>query len=80
MCATNQAEIATALGYATVAEMNAEHDLFHEGLCRALGLTQSPTLYRVRTGRSLNHDWVRYEEAMVLAAQRFLNAWRALTQ
>lgn len=73
----NQEEHALALGYTTADEMNAEHDPFHEALCQALGLGQSPTLTAIAAGTSLDHDWVRYEETMVLAAQRFINAWRA---
>lgn len=76
--AQHQAETAERLGYRTADEMNAEHDPLHEKLCKALGLPYSPTLEAVQTGGTLDHDWVRYEEDMVLAAQRFLNAWRQL--
>jgi len=74
--ARHQAETAADLGYATVDAMNAEHDPLHETLCRALGLPCSPTLAAVRAGDDLDRDWVRCEESMVLAAQRFLNEWR----
>ena len=66
---------AVELGYETAEQMNADHDKFHEALCRAIGLFFSPTLHRVAKGLSLDHDWVRYEEAMVLAAQRFKNEY-----
>lgn len=71
-----QEDTARALGYRTVDAMNEEHDPFHERLCIALGLSESPTLAAKRNGAPLNRDWVRCEEAMVLAAQRFINAWR----
>jgi hypothetical protein len=72
-----QEEYATRLGYDNADEMNADHDRFHEALCRALGLSRSPTLAAVRTSEGLDHDWVRHEEAMVLSAQQFLNALKA---
>ena len=72
----HQAQTAKELGYASAEEMNAEHDPLHELLCRGMGLLYSPTLAAVRAGEDLDHDWVRCEEAMVLAAQKFLNAWR----
>ena len=68
---------ARALGYRTAAEMNADHDRFHDLICRAIGIGPSPTLTRVAQDQTLDHDWVRYEEAMVLAAQQFMNAYRA---
>jgi len=72
----HQAETAAELGYATVDAMNAEHDPIHKALCKALGFTESPTLAAVENSEPLDHDWVRCEEAMVLAAQRFLNEYR----
>ena len=73
---------AERLGYQTADEMNADHDKFHERLAKAVGLEYSPTLLHVRYGMRLDYDWVRYEEAMVLAAQKFKNEyhkWRTGT-
>jgi hypothetical protein len=73
----HQADTAQELGYNSVEAMNAEHDRFHHRICAALGLVASPTLWAVSHDEELDHDWVRLEEAMVLAAQRFMNAWRS---
>lgn len=74
---------AEALGYGgDVHAMTLEHDPLHTRLCWALGLDGSPTLRGVAR-RLLESDAaygeiVRAEEAMVLAAQRFLSIVRGL--
>lgn len=71
-----QASMAAHLGYPSVRVMNAQHDPFHFRLARALLGTDSPTLLRlVHDDPSYaTDDQVAYEEAMVLAAQRFTTA------
>ncbi len=65
---------AEALGYGSDTDrMCREHDLLHAVLCEALGLPYSPTLKNVAGGQGPT-DLTNYEEDMVLAAQRFLNA------
>jgi hypothetical protein len=74
----DQHELAAQLGYDSPDAMNAEHDPTHLALCTALGLSTSPTLDRVTHGPGRCSDDLRaYEEAMVLAAQQFMNAARA---
>jgi ribonuclease BN (tRNA processing enzyme) len=75
----DQEPLAGQLGYPDAAAMNAEHDPTHLALCLALGLETSPTLQKVAASgdRRPSDDLVAAEEAMVLAAQAFLNCARA---
>lgn len=68
---------ASALGYgADTAAMCREHDYLHALLAHALGLSESPALRGAVEGRPTD-ALTGAEEDMVLAAQRFLNLWRA---
>lgn len=61
------------LGYGgDVEAMTLDHDPLHSRLAVALGLERSPTLWAVAHGLELSAELTAAEEAMVLAAQRFL--------
>lgn len=66
---------ATLLGYSTALEMCQEHDLLHARLAHALGLPVSPALLAAADGGPMT-EITAAEEAMVLAAARFLNLAR----
>lgn len=68
--------LAVELGYPDVDEMTLFHDPLHERLARALGLPHSPTLWALAHGQPAP-ACAAHEEAMVLAAQKFMNAWSA---
>jgi hypothetical protein len=68
---------AAALGYGDVDAMTFDHDPLHTHLCWALGVGPSPTLRGVATGVGPEVGIAAAEEAMVLAAQRFLCLVRA---
>lgn len=64
---------AHVLGYrGNVSAMTLEHDPLHTRLAMALGLPHSPTLWGLAHGTPVDAVLVDAEEAMVLAAQRFL--------
>lgn len=66
---------ARALGYqGDVWRMTLEHDHMHVRLCHALGPRESPALRQASRGES--SDLAGAEEAMVLAAQAFVNLCR----
>lgn len=67
---------AVALGYPGVGSMTVEHDPLHTLLAVTLGLGVSPTLWAVAHGLPVDPVLAEAEEAMVLAAQRFLNLAR----
>lgn len=68
-----QRRTALRLGYGEdVAALNAEHDPLHRALCAWLGVAS----YALRDAAgehltSAEHELARYEEAAVLAVQRF---------
>lgn len=64
------------LGYPDVDAMTFEHDQIHSRLAWALGLPYSPTMWSLAHGEDLRQPLTDLEEMMVMAAQRFLNAWR----
>lgn len=67
--------LAVELGYGgDVQALTLWHDPIHTRLCHALGIGHSPTLWAL-AHRQLAPPCAALEEAMVLAAQRFLNAW-----
>lgn len=66
---------AVALGYVDVDEMTLDHDRLHSRLAAALGLRCSPTLWALAHGEPAP-ACAGAEEALVLAAQRFLNLAR----
>lgn len=71
---------ALALGYGIYAnpsrQMNAEHDAMHALLASVFGLPVSPALQAAADGEPIN-ELTGAEEALVLAAQRFVNLCRA---
>lgn len=69
--------LAAELGYGgNVDEMTLWHDPIHTRLCWALGIGHSPTLFGLAHGEPADPVVAAAEEAMVLAAQRFLNLAR----
>lgn len=72
----DQADLAAELGYGSVWGMNAEHDLTHTILAYRLLNTHSPTLWAVAHGEEIDPELRAAEEALVLAAQRFVNLYR----
>ncbi len=67
---------ARALGYPNVAAMVLDHDPLHVLLAHVLGVGRSPTLDGLVSGRPADPELAQAEEALVLAAQRFLNMAR----
>lgn len=67
----NQARTARRLGYGEDVEaMNRDHDPLHRALCEWLGLPSYSL--SASAGHPVDPDLARYEEAAVLAVQRFL--------
>ena len=67
--------LAVELGYGgDVQAMTLWHDPIHTRLAHALGLVHSPTLWAIAHNESPDSRVADLEEAMVLAAQKFINA------
>lgn len=71
-----QADTAARTGFASVVEMNVEHDMMHSRLAYMLGLPHSPALWDVAHGvpATALHD---LEEDAVLAVQAYARAARS---
>ena len=71
--AEHQAEMARWMGYATVEELNADHDPLHAALCQWLGVPSYSLM--IAQGVALDAKRMRLanlEEVAVLTIQRFI--------